>query len=895
LLPEGLLTLEEDSVATPLDTQLAWAELLREVALEEFRHVFPVDPPTRDVAWGLRLGKEFIRLQRALAEVGLTLADVRRRLGPGFVEAERWTEIAELERRLNAKLSRVGRSVATQARIALAAAPSVPAGVSRIVLFATPDPQPIALAALHVLAQHLPIQVVIYAPANEAENFDTWGRPRAEVWSRRELALRAFEEQVHLCADPAEQAARVSAAAGSYAQPDGVFALGLADTGLTAPVESALRDAHLPVFSPEGRARRGDALAQLLGALARLAREDSFTAVEALARCPEFLAFLRDRLGANFSAARFLSELDRLHTKHLPPTLTEALRHAQDNAALGLVAEIRRLLTREEFPANASEVMKMIFAARNYDLSRHDDLAAVEAAEAWAAVVDQITAARETFRNLDSGEWWDLALQLYGESISYEEKSLGAIELQGWLELLWEDAPHLVIAGFNDGAVPDAVVGDPFLPESLREQLGLKSNVARFARDAYILRALAESRAADGRLDLLVGKTSSTGDPLRPSRLLLQCADGVLPQRVNFLFGEVENERPSLPWQRAWKLKPPQVSPPARIAVTDFRRWLECPLRYYFSRVLKMEAVDPEKNELDIFDFGTLCHSALEAMGLEPALRDCTEPGPLREFLHVRLEQEATRRFGAERTLPLVVQLESARQRLAWAAEVQAKTRAEGWVIQHVEHPFEIEIDGLRVTGKIDRIDRHEASGAWRVLDYKTSDTAVSPEEAHLRGPRRTTETARDFARLVLNGREKVWTDLQLPLYRRAVSMLTAGAPLECGYFNLPKASSEVSIRGWEEFTRELEDAAWRCAEGVAAAIQAGEFWPPNEAIRPERDDFAALFHHGVAESVEWAAEMWHRLPAGEALRLEAAATKMRSDPADAGPRTLAEREPDSS
>jgi ATP-dependent helicase/nuclease subunit B len=40
-----------------------------------------------------------------------------------------------------------------------------------------------------------------------------------------------------------------------------------------------------------------------------------------------------------------------------------------------------------------------------------------------------------------------------------------------------------VVAGLNDGLVPDAVVGDAFLPESLRERLGLKTNAARLARD----------------------------------------------------------------------------------------------------------------------------------------------------------------------------------------------------------------------------------------------------------------------------------------------------------------------------------------------------------------------------------------------------------------------------
>ncbi|HTO02338.1 MAG TPA: hypothetical protein VL069_01490, partial [Opitutus sp.] len=48
------------------------------------------------------------------------------------------------------------------------------------------------------------------------------------------------------------------------------------------------------------------------------------------------------------------------------------------------------------------------------------------------------------------------------------------------------------------------------------------------------------------------------------------------------------------------------------------------------------------------------------------------------------------------------------------------------------------------------------------------------------------------------------------------------------------------------------DEAAWQCAREVGEAIRRGEFWPPNENIRPDYDVFAPLFHHGVAESVEW-------------------------------------------
>ncbi len=850
--PDGLIAPDSAAgTASRLESLLAWTEVFRALELEHFRNVFPVDPPERNFAWALRLAQEFSRLQGTLAEAGLRLADVARKAGENFPEAERWVQIAELERLHAKQLAALELRDAQAAKIAHAHAPVLPAGIERIVVLGTPDPLPLALLALAAHAQTGPVDVVVFAPAAEAAAFDTWGRALAVAWTGREFELPEFEQRVQLCADPAAQAERVVAVARGYGKSgEGVLGVGVADGEVLPFLETGFRQTGLVGFNPEGRSRHGDGLYQLLAALAGLAREDSFAAVGTLARCPDFLEFLRARNGEGFSSARFLKELDELHARHLPPDLAEARRHAPGSGGLAAVAELRAMLRVGAFPENAVAALGVIFAERKFDLARPADALGAEAAKAWAGVMREIQEVAVRFDDVTNAEWWDVALRLYGEGTRADEKPAGAIEFQGWLELLWEDAPHLLVAGLNDGAVPDAVVGDPFLPESLRERLGLKMNAARFARDAYLLQALAACRAQDGQLDLLLGKTSAAGDPLRPSRLLLRCAEAELPQRIKFLFSPVESARANPPWRRAWQLQPPRVAAPERVAVTALRAWLDCPFRFYLSRVLRMEAVDPAKTELDAMDFGTLCHAALEAMGHEPALRDCTDANVLREFLLNALEAEAMGRFGRELTLPLVVQLESARQRLSRAADVQAQTRAEGWVIVSVEQKFLLDVGGLAVSGKIDRIDRHEHTGAIRVLDYKTSDRPVQPWETHLRTARRE-ETAPEFARFFHGEREQVWCDLQLPLYLRALAAEFPGE-IECGYFNLPKASTETGIARWDDYTRGLAESAWHCAEGVAAAIRAGEFWPPNENVRPDYDDFAALFHHGVAESVAW-------------------------------------------
>lgn len=850
--PEALVALNlGPDVAGRADALLAWAEVFRAIPLDAFRAVFPIDPPARNFDWALRLAQQFLTLQVALTEAGLRFADVPVKAGPDFPEAERWRQLAALEQRHAEQLAISGWRGPQAARIAFAREPELPPGITRIVLLATPDPMPLALGVLASHAAKVPVDVVVFAPASEAAGFDSWGRPDARAWAGRELALPAFDERVHLCADPAAQATRLVAAAKEYAAPDGAIALGVADPEILPLLEGGLARAGIAAFNPEGRSQRVTTLFHLLRALADLAGEADWRAVAALARCPDFLAWLGGRLGGGFSAARWLKDLDDLRVRHLPMDLEAALAHAGGQAqGLGLMAELRAQLRKGNFPANAEGALAEIFAARQLDLEREDDARFEALASAWTEVLRQCAAARERYPALRNAEWWEFALQLFGEKKESDDKPAAALELQGWLELLFEDAPHLAVAGVNDGFVPDAVAGDAFLPESLRGRLGLKTNAARFARDAYLLQAIASCRP---RLDVLFGKVSLIGEPLRPSRLLLRCADPALPARVGFLFREPAAPRPGLAWTRAWQLTPPRVPAPAQVSVTALRKWLDCPFRFYLRHVLRLQPIDPMKDELDALDFGTLVHRAMEELGGEEPLRACRDAATLREFLHGRLERDARERFGRDLSLGLLIQLESARQRLGKAAEIEAEQRAAGWRTLVVERKFTLEVGGLTVVAKIDRIDRHETTGAVRVLDYKTSDRAAVPADTHLRKPR-PGESPRPWAAAEIGGKPRVWSDLQLPLYERALAA-EFGPAVACGYFNLPKVIGETGIEMWEALTPELRASAWRCAEGVCAAIRAGEFWPARElhGREAEWDEFAPLFHHGAAASIAWA------------------------------------------
>lgn len=717
--------------------------------------------------------------------------------------------------------------------------------------------------------------------------FDEWGRPRPEVWGVRMLELEPFEQCVRLCADPAAQAAAIAAELAAAKDRPGLIAVGAADPEVLPLLAGELRAAGVASHLPEGRPLAREALAGLLAALQAAARADDWASACALARRSEVVDFLARESGC--APERLLAGLDALHADHLPPTLAEARRHTTEldakrpgfDAALARLAELLDELRGGGFPEAWNGVLARLHAGRELDLARAEDRAFAEAAEAWRVAAAEVAAAaggtgRETRatkeaadgnvaraaaspptarcdqgRTLRADEACGLALQLFGAGRLFDDKPAGAVELDGWLELAFRDEPVLLVAGLNDGNAPEAVAGHAFLPESLRERLGLKTNAQRFARDAWQLAALAACRATGGRLEVFLGKTSAAGDPLRPSRLLFQCAETELPARVRFLFRELPPAGGNVAWRRAWRWRVPWVGAQEKLRVTGFRDYLACPFRFYLKHRLKLEPVDAAKRELDARDFGTLVHRVLERLGQDTAWRDCTDGEQLAREFEATLDAVVAARFGTELSLPLRVQAESARQRLAAVARVQAEERAAGWVIQHTEWKLpagKLAVGGIELSGTIDRIERHEATGAWRVLDYKTSESAKTPREAHLQGDRAGRAWLAE-ARCELEGKPFRWIDLQLPLYRWALGELFGARAASVGYFNLPKAVTETRIDVWEDFGDELQTAALRCAAAVGAGVKAGRHWPPVEEV--DNDDFAALIHDGTAASFD--------------------------------------------
>ena len=115
----------------------------------------------------------------------------------------------------------------------------------------------------------------------------------------------------------------------------------------------------------------------------------------------------------------------------------------------------------------------------------------------------------------------------------------------------------------------------------------------------------------------------------------------------------------------------------------------------------------------------------------------------------------------------------------------------------------------MPLTGRIDRIDHNERTGAWRIYDYKTSESGKDPRKEHFK-------PAKDK-----------WVDLQLPLYRHLVKAVGIADEVELAYINLPRKAADMKHQVAAFSPDELLSAD-EAARNVVRDIRNNVFWPPS-------------------------------------------------------------------
>jgi hypothetical protein len=562
-----------------------------------------------------------------------------------------------------------------------------------------------------------------------------------------------------------------------------------------------------------------------------------------------------------------LTDVDNFQTRHLQAGVQGPLpggdKYAQRmrelvgrlEGALGLegLTEARLL---SEWMGELLEILLRVYGREPLDLGSRGIRQMVEALSRIRGAAGRLALLPGVLAGEVEG-WEALALlvgELQGEEIPPDPQE-HAVELLGWLELPMDDAPAVIVTGVNDRHIPEACGADPFLPGALRSHLGISDDAARYARDAYLLSALTQSREA---VHLVAGRLTAAGDPLRPSRLLFADSHREVARRVRWFLGEESEAEPDSPptspgpafteaFQEAeeptgvsrFRSPPEDPLPPltglTRIRVTDFSAYLADPYRYALTRVLRLEPLDDGAREMEGMTFGSLAHLVLERFGNseEAASLDRDVVGKKLDRL---LDGAVHEEFGRRPVPAVEVQVEQLRVRLRHFASWQAAWAGEGWRVVAVEAepgegvPFEVDGETVLLRGKIDRIDHNPQTGEWAIFDYKTGDAGTDPEKAHRKG----------------SGGNRRWVDLQLPLYRvllpgisredgSSVIPMEEQAAVRMGYLLLSKTVEEVGA-AFAHWTEEELAGAEEEARAVVRALRKESFrYDPG--TRSFRDD----------------------------------------------------------
>ncbi len=843
-LPEQLYQSKRPH-AGDLVQRLAWTNALKDAKPDRLSQFIARTPDDDDAGGWLELGDLLGRLHRELAADDLNFKDVADGFahGVGFDESERWRFLAQVQRKYLDILDDLHVWDRQTARL-VAIDQQECRTDNDIVLVATVDMNRSLRKMIEQVADH--VTALVYAPQELAERFDAFGYLLPAAW--RDGAIDVDDSIVKVVRQPAEQSEAVAEA---LAALDGKYSakqvtIGVPDERFVPQLQRRLTLAGVRTRYGVGRLVSETLPYRLIETAVDYAATRRFPAFAALVRHAD----VHDWLAGEGIQENLLTELDAYFGEHLPARLGKSSRGEKDFAT---VEQVRQLLDNALAPLRAkpcslsdwssriAQVLNAFYGEVELDRglpAQRETLDALEAIR--AALIEFQSIPRSVEANYSAADAAGMMLQQIGREHIAPPPDAEAIELRGWLELPTDPAPVLIVTSLNEGFVPSSLNADLFLPNALRRSLEILDNDRRFARDAYALSVLLASRE---HVTLIAGRRDVDGQPLVPSRLLFATDPLTAARRAKRFFDPdlTESTPPPAVTRRTEFLERsafvvprpmPLDEPIDYMSVTSFRAYVECPYRFYLSRVLKLEAVEDSADELDPRAFGGLIHDVLQAFG-KSAVRESTVAADVAEFLLDQLGRVAFARYGRDPLPAVLVQLEHARARLQAFARWQTDWRNAGWRIEQTEEErgadrFDLKLDDgrtMHVGGRIDRIDRHERDGTWAILDYKTSENGKGPQETH-----------RD---------KDEWVDLQLPLYRHIAREKGVTGDVRLGYIVLPKDVEQVGAKLADWTEQELAEADARAKE-IARCVLDQQFWPPVEDPPYRPTDFAAICQEDV-------------------------------------------------
>ncbi len=844
--------------ASDMSRKLAWIEALQQCDPERLRALIP-NLPERD-RWDLWIGLAswIDSTSSELSDAGIRMEQVvelaSEQLDPS--EHERWITLGEIQNHYEQTLEALSLCDDKLAAIRCVHNHKIKPQKNHIyVLLGVPQLGFIPRSCLSL--SEVRVCSLVFAPDSFQDRFDELGCVTTDAWSSSEIEVD--EDRLNFAANPKEMCEQALARLASTTQPLDTTScvLGLADETLLGTLRRSAaligegRGIH--IHEPSGTSVRKTPVGRLIECIHSYLQEPTYANLAELIRHPQFehaltTSYSSQHPDQSTPNAKWLIAIDRLMQDHVPKgtaQLPTGIRDSIETDVRFVLSNTLQILEPllqlpiqqppiDEWSTRLITTLQGIYSSSQLDPSQRGDRATINQLQQLQSIHEDLQNAKsigQVLPKLSAHSALGVILSRLSEVLIPEQPLSESIESVGWLELALDPSPTKIVLGMNDTSVPGSVTHDAILPGSLRETLGMQSNADRFARDAYLMNAIAQSRDAV----FMCSRATQTNEPNTPCRLLFQTKGRSLAERMR-RFVDLTHDH-STTYSLITELKPgiedtsvpalriaPDYTTPISMSVTEFDDYLMSPITWYLNRSLKLREVETDAKELNAMQIGNLAHAVLDSFGKDESMRDLSDEGKIKSALLHLLEEHASTTYGSSHPSAVKVQIDLLRHRLGLFARHQALRAEQGWRITHTEWTPPLTVntqlqheDGpMPLVGKIDRIDIHP-DGKIAVIDYKTGRIS-DPDKAHRK--------------------KETWIKLQLPLYRHLVSELIEDRTLTLGYGGLPSSDTDQvwEFAKWSEEDLESADAVARRVVSEIRALNPGDLLeagdsPPTSGI----------------------------------------------------------------
>ncbi len=328
------------------------------------------------------------------------------------------------------------------------------------------------------------------------------------------------------------------------------------------------------------------------------------------------------------------------------------------------------------------------------------------------------------------------------ENLSSSDTTPEGVRLVSYDQASSLETKELFFGGMIEEEFPSRPAIDPIMPEKVKHALGMPYLEYYLKRQRqYFNRLLNISEkpayfscpSAEGDKMFLPSPFLNWDQAIRPVELDIFSEEEVLVRE-----GEIRGPESSahILWNSSLDLNKTSLKMVGDtfrgyLNVTDIDSYRKCPMRFYIERVLKLEREDPPQFEVEARLWGSLAHKVMEQLYKDGDIEIDDIDTRIVQCLEAVLRQFPIDEFWGR------VAKEIFKKLLPRIKEQEQALRMQGFAPVMVEKKLTAEINGLKLKGKIDRIDKRQGSRDQEVkgprehdnntvvlLDYKTGNVA---------------------------------------------------------------------------------------------------------------------------------------------------------------------------